>query len=179
MSIHIEPLKQQDAPALFAFECKNREFFERTVPSRGEAYYHYDYFQNSLQALLAEQEQRISCFTLIKNAAGDILGRMNLVDLDHERGSAELGYRVGADAAGKGIASQALKLLLAEYIQPLGVREVQAKTTAENIASQKSAAQKRLCFPRDGRCGILALPLDAVAVDSGLFVFILVIWYYM
>ena len=114
-----------------------------------------------------------------KMRRGDILGRMNLVDSDHERGSAELGYRVGADAAGKGIASQALKLLLTEYIQPLGIREVQAKTTAENIASQKSAAQKRLCFPRDGRCGILALPLDAVAVDSGLFVFILVIWYYM
>lgn len=153
MSIHIEPLKQQDAPALFAFECKNREFFERTVPSRGEAYYHYDYFQNSLQALLAEQEQRISCFTLIKNAAGDILGRMNLVDLDHERGSAELGYRVGADAAGKGVASQALKLLLTEYIQPLGIREVQAKTTAENIASQKVLLKNGFVFRETDAAG--------------------------
>ncbi|WP_025845336.1 GNAT family N-acetyltransferase [Brevibacillus agri] len=136
MSIHIEPLKQQDAPALFAFECKNREFFERTVPSRGEAYYHYDYFQNSLQA-----------------AAGDILGRMNLVDLDHERGSAELGYRVGADAAGKGVASQALKLLLTEYIQPLGIREVQAKTTAENIASQKVLLKNGFVFRETDAAG--------------------------
>ncbi|TGU93446.1 GNAT family N-acetyltransferase, partial [Mesorhizobium sp. M00.F.Ca.ET.186.01.1.1] len=55
MKVLIEALKQEDACALLAFESKNREFFERTVPSRGEAYYQDEHFQESLQALLAEQ----------------------------------------------------------------------------------------------------------------------------
>ncbi|WP_261376055.1 hypothetical protein [Brevibacillus brevis] len=82
MMITIEKLSIQDAASLFQFESRNRAFFEKSVPSRGDAYYQYDHFLRGLQALLDEQAQGISFFGLIKNSQGDILGRMNLVEFD-------------------------------------------------------------------------------------------------
>ncbi|MED1725120.1 GNAT family N-acetyltransferase [Brevibacillus parabrevis] len=155
MKVLIEALKQEDACALLAFESKNREFFERTVPSRGEAYYQDEHFQESLQALLAEQAEGTAFLSLIKSEQGIILGRMNLVDIDQKRASAELGYRVGEEAAGKGVASSALGLLLGEYVQQLGIREVHAKTTADNIASQKVLLKNGFVFQQADAQGFL------------------------
>lgn len=137
MMICIEKLSIQDADSLFQFEWRNRVFFEKSVPSRGDAYYQYDHFLRGLQALLDEQSQGISFFGLIKNNQGDILGRMNLVDIEKAEGIGHLGYRVGEDSAGKGIASQALKLFLEEHVPQLAVKMICAKTTTDNISSQK------------------------------------------
>ncbi|MFI8712066.1 GNAT family N-acetyltransferase [Brevibacillus brevis] len=137
MMITVEKLSIQDAASLFQFEVRNRAFFEKSVPSRGDAYYQYDHFLQGLQALLDEQEQGISFFGLIKNSQGDILGRMNLVDIEKDEGIGNLGYRVGEDTAGKGVASQALKLFLEGHAPHLNVRMICAKTTPDNISSQK------------------------------------------
>ncbi|MGG4444580.1 GNAT family N-acetyltransferase [Brevibacillus fortis] len=137
MMIGIEKLSIHDAEGLFQFESRNRAFFEKSVPSRGDAYYQYDHFSRGLQALLDEQAQGISFFGLIKNSQGDILGRINLVDIEKEEGVGHLGYRVGEDTAGKGVASQALNLFLAEHVPQLAVKIICAKTTTDNISSQK------------------------------------------
>ncbi|MBY0086377.1 GNAT family N-acetyltransferase [Brevibacillus brevis] len=137
MMIAVEKLSIQDAASLFQFEVRNRAFFEKSVPSRGDAYYQYDHFLRGLQALLDEQAQGISFFGLIKNSQGDILGRMNLVDIEKDEGIGHLGYRVGEDTAGKGVASQALKLFLEGHAPHLNVRMICAKTTPDNISSQK------------------------------------------
>ncbi|NRS17856.1 GNAT family N-acetyltransferase [Brevibacillus sp. HB1.4B] len=137
MMISIEKLSIQNAASLFQFEVYNRAFFEKSVPSRGDAYYQYDHFLRGLQALLDEQAQGISFFGLIKNSQGDILGRMNLVDIEKDEGIGHLGYRVGEDTAGKGVASQALKIFLAEHVPQLAVKTICAKTTTDNISSQK------------------------------------------
>ncbi len=104
--ISIEKLSIQDAASLFQFEVYNRAFFEKSVPSRGDAYYQYDHFLRGLQALLDEQAQGISFFGLIKNSQGDILGRMNLVDIEKDEGIGHLGYRVGEDTARSPIGCQ-------------------------------------------------------------------------
>lgn len=135
MTICIEKLSIQDAASLFQFELCNRAFFEKSVPSRGDAYYHYDHFLHSLQALLDEQEQGISYFSLIKTSQGNIVGRMNLVDIVD--GIGHLGYRVGEASVGKGVASRALKLFLEEHVRELGVSTILAKTTTSNVSSQK------------------------------------------
>ncbi|AWX57853.1 N-acetyltransferase [Brevibacillus brevis] len=137
MIITIEKLSIQDAASLFQFEVRNRVFFEKSVPSRGDAYYQYEHFLRGLQALLDEQAQGISFFGLIKNSQGDILGRMNLVDIEKDDRIGHLGYRVGEDTAGKGVASQALKVFLEGHVPHLNVRMICAKTTTDNISSQK------------------------------------------
>ncbi|MDM5155077.1 GNAT family N-acetyltransferase [Bacillus sp. DX1.1] len=136
MEIYIEKLKVQDAEELFAFECSNRVFFEKMVPSRGDDYYTYETFQKILYELLKEQIEGISYFHLIRNHEGTIVGRINLVDIEKDKELGYLGYRVGEEYVGRGIAAKGVKILLDEAVN-YHVTEIHAKTTNNNIASQK------------------------------------------
>ncbi|GEN52693.1 GNAT family N-acetyltransferase [Halobacillus faecis] len=136
MEIVIEPLRYEDAEDLFNFECKNRMFFEKMVPSRGEEYYDFDTFMIKHMKLLDEQKQGLSYFYLIKKTTGEILGRMNFVDVDQSKNLGHLGYRVGQKYAGQGIAKKALGMLM-EHVKENGFTKVLAKTIDHNIASQK------------------------------------------
>ncbi|QDP39271.1 GNAT family N-acetyltransferase [Radiobacillus deserti] len=135
MDITIEKLHDTDAENLYKFELENRIFFEEMVPSRGDDYYNFETFKERNKALLDEQAQGLSYFYLIKNKDGSIVGRMNLVDI--ENGLGHIGYRVGKAYTGKGIANRALKLLLETIRNKQGIKEVSAKTTTNNMASQK------------------------------------------
>lgn len=136
MDISIEKLQKQDAEELFNFETENRAYFEKSVPSRGEKYYDFETFRKKHQELLEEQENGISYFYLIKDKNDSIVGRMNLVDIDRNKDIAHIGYRVGEIHTGKGIANKALKLLLMK-VSKENIKKVHAKTTSNNIASQK------------------------------------------
>lgn len=135
MNISIERLKMEDIEELYLFESKNRTYFEQTVPTRGEDYYHHETFMRKNIALLEEQAREESYFFLIKEGKS-IIGRINLIDIDKQQKKADLGYRIGAEHLGKGIASLALVLLL-QTISWEEINQVNAKTTANNIASQK------------------------------------------
>ncbi|WP_226669870.1 GNAT family N-acetyltransferase [Metabacillus litoralis] len=136
MNISLEKLHLKDAQNLFAFERKNRTFFEELVPTRGDEYYHFDVFQKRHEDLLVEQDKGQSYFYLIKTSKGQICGRINIVDLDKTKKSGYLGYRIGKEYTGRGIASHALMLLL-KVASELGINELRAKTTTNNIGSQK------------------------------------------
>ncbi|WP_416145609.1 GNAT family N-acetyltransferase [Planococcus koreensis] len=134
MEISIHILQEVDAQELFDFEIKNRGFFERMVPGRGDDYYIWESFIKRHQALLDEQVSGLSHFYLIKDTAGKIVGRINLVDIDQTIGTAELGFRVGEAFVGKGIGNKALRLMLST---DLDIKQITAKTTTVNKASQK------------------------------------------
>lgn len=125
-----------DAKQLFQFELANRAFFEKTVPTRGDDYYHFENFQTKLKDLLHEQDQEISYFYLIRNEQNSIVGRINLTDIDTSQKLGYLGYRIGESSIGKGLASKALQLLLNSIAQE-GIQQIKAQTTTHNIASQK------------------------------------------
>jgi ribosomal-protein-alanine N-acetyltransferase len=136
MEIVIEKLHGTDEKALYKFELENRTFFEEMVPTRGDDYYKPEVFKNRHESLLAEQAEGISYFYLIKDENGSILGRINLIDIDESNKIGHLGYRVGQQHTGKGVAKKALQLLVETMIE-LGIKQVKAKTTTNNIASQK------------------------------------------
>lgn len=136
MDISIKKLEETDFEKLFEFELENRVYFEEIVPGRGEDYYHFDIFQKKNKILLDEQSRGLSYFYLITNKEGLILGRMNLVDIDKSQGVGHIGYRVGQSQTGKGVAKEALKLLL-ETLTALNIKWIMAKTTENNVASQK------------------------------------------
>lgn len=140
MNILIEKIKDTDAKSLHKFEIENRIFFEEMVPTRGDDYYKPEVFNLRHESLLNEQVNGISFFYLIKDENDSILGRINLVDIDASDKIGYLGYRVGQNHTGKGIAKIALKLLL-ETIGELDIKEIRAKTTTNNIASQKVLEQ--------------------------------------
>ncbi|MEC2056033.1 GNAT family N-acetyltransferase [Peribacillus psychrosaccharolyticus] len=136
MTILIEGLSKRDAEDLLEFELKNRIFFEEMVHSRGDEYFTPDVFNNILAALLDEQFQGLSQFYLIKDRTKNGLGRINLVDFDEFRKVCHLGYRIGQVYTKKGIASKALAILL-ESLTDTTIEVIKAKTTTNNIASQK------------------------------------------
>lgn len=134
MELFIEKLHVTDAEDLFNFEVENRTFFEEMVPTRGDEYYNPETFKKRLEALLEEQAIGGSCFYLIKDKDSSILGRINLVDIDEFDKIGYLGYRVGQAHTGKGIANKALKILVETVTD---VKQIKAKTTTKNIASQR------------------------------------------
>ncbi|MBP2242304.1 ribosomal-protein-alanine N-acetyltransferase [Cytobacillus eiseniae] len=136
MKVTLEKLQQADAIKLYEFELENRDYFEKMVPGRGEEYYNLKTFKIRNEALLDEQAKGLSYYYLIKNEKGLILGRMNLVDIDKSRQLAYIGYRVGEAYTGKGIANLVLRLLLST-ISEQGIEQILAKTTTNNLASQK------------------------------------------
>ncbi|WP_270180991.1 GNAT family N-acetyltransferase [Alkalihalobacillus sp. CinArs1] len=133
MEIALTKLTERDAEDLFRFEIENRAYFEEMVPTRGEDYYKFDGFLTRHEALLSEQSRGDATFYLVRNQEGHIVGRMN-ISVD-EKMHGDLGYRIGRDYA-KGVAKQALKALM-EEVKGTGVKRIHAKTTSNNIASQK------------------------------------------
>lgn len=136
MNLTLSLLTKNDSKALLFFEKENKEFFEKMVPARPDSYFEFGGFEGVMDELLAEQSQKTSLLYLIKNESGDIVGRMNLVDIDWRRKSGEVGYRVGEQFTGKGAAARGLVLLINEA-EKFGIYEIRAKTTVNNIPSQK------------------------------------------
>ncbi|OEH94537.1 GNAT family N-acetyltransferase [Bacillus solimangrovi] len=135
MNIRIEQLQEQDATTLFEFECNNRDFFERIIASRGNDYYVYENYEQILKELIAEQTRGESYFHLIKDDSNKIIGRVNLVNIDKINRTGEVGYRIGEEYGGRGIATKALSLMLKET-EYYGVDELRAMVTHHNPASQ-------------------------------------------
>lgn len=134
--IYLQLLQPGDGDKLYIFERNNRNYFEKFVPSRGDEFYQKDYFRERLRELLKEQADGKSYFYLIKDADGEILGRINLTDVETSQKVGSLGYRIGESHIGRGIAGKAVELLKREA-GTLKLARIEAKTTSDNIASQK------------------------------------------
>lgn len=133
----IELLRPDHALALLAFERENRSYFAASIPDRGDEF--FTDFDARHAALLAEQAAGICYFHVVVGDDGEVVGRVNLVDV--ENGTAELGYRIAEKAAGRGLAtaavSQVCELARAEY----GLSTLVAETTADNLASRAVLAR--------------------------------------
>jgi ribosomal-protein-alanine N-acetyltransferase len=150
----LERLRAEHADALLAFERENRDYFARSIPDRGDAY--FAEFPSRLRALLAEQDAGLCHFHVVLDEHGDLIGRVNLVDVTD--GSAELGYRIGERAAGRGVATAAVgdvcRLAAAQY----GLSALTAITTLDNLASRAVLARSGFTavadIAIDGRPGV-------------------------
>jgi len=129
----LQRLRADHAPAILDFELANRAYFAASISDRGDEY--YDQFSERHKALLAEQEAGIAAFHVLVAEDGSVLGRFNLIFAGD--GIAELGYRVAENAAGRGMATAAVKELCQRAAQQYGLRTLRAATSRENVASQK------------------------------------------
>ena len=136
MEISIELLSEIDLKDLFNFELANRAYFEEMVPGRGGDYFHYETFLKRNMELLKEQHNNQCYFYLIKNSDKEILGRINIVDIHPSEKVGHIGYRIGVSHIGKGVASKALALIM-KQIEELNISKLLAKTTINNIGSQR------------------------------------------
>ncbi|MFI6371336.1 GNAT family N-acetyltransferase [Streptomyces sp. NPDC050546] len=154
--VTLEPLRADHADALLAFERENRAYFCRTVSDRGDAYFTPAGFAERHRSLLAEQHARVCRFHVVLDEEGNLIGRVNLMDLAD--GSAELGYRIGERAAGRGVATAAVAQVCRLAATDYGLTSLTARTTLDNPASMRVLARNG--FTRleeatvDGRPGV-------------------------
>ncbi|ONI67229.1 GNAT family N-acetyltransferase [Kribbella sp. ALI-6-A] len=157
--VSVERLGAEHADELLRFERENRAYFARVIPDRGDEY--FAEFAERHAALLAMQDAGTDHFHVLVDD-GRIVGRVNLVDI--KDGSAELGYRIAESAAGRGLATWAVREVVST---PYGLRQITARTTVDNVASQKVLA--RVGFTRTGEVELsgkpgysYVLPIDPV-----------------
>ena len=129
----LQQLHACHAPAVLAFELVNRAYFAASVSDRGDEF--FDQFPDRHSALLAEQEAGVCAFYVLVADDGSVLGRFNLYRF--EDGTAELGYRVAQQVAGRGVATATVRELCRLAAARHGLRTLRAATSSQNIASQK------------------------------------------
>ncbi|MGI5426346.1 GNAT family N-acetyltransferase [Streptomyces sp. CA-179760] len=137
--VTLERLRADHADALLAFERENRAYFARTVPDRGDVFFTPAGFAERLRSLLAEQHARVCRFHVVLSEEGNLIGRVNLMDLVD--GSAELGYRIGEQTAGRGVATAAVAQVCRLAATDYGLTSLTARTTLDNPASMTVLAR--------------------------------------
>jgi [ribosomal protein S5]-alanine N-acetyltransferase len=133
----LQPVQAGHASAILAFELTNRDYFAGFISDRGDDF--FDEFAERHEALLANQEAGIGAFYVLVADDGSVMGRFNLTF--GEDGTAELGYRVAQDVAGRGVATATVLELCGFAATRHGLRTLRAATSRENAASQKVLAK--------------------------------------
>lgn len=128
----IERLRPDHGPALLAFEQENRAYFAVSVPDRGDDYFLH--FDQRHRELLEEQAAGLYHFHVLVDDNGEVLGRVNLVDVAD--GSAELGFRIAEKAAGQGMATAAVREVCALARSAYGLTSLRAAATVDNAGSR-------------------------------------------
>jgi [ribosomal protein S5]-alanine N-acetyltransferase len=133
----LEKLRADHAPAVLTFELVNRAYFAASISDRGDEF--FDEFPARHGAMLTEQEAGISAFYVLVADDGVVLGRFNLYDI--EDGTANLGYRVAQQVAGRGVATAGVQELCRIAAARHRLRTLRAATSHDNAASQKVLAK--------------------------------------
>uniref|UniRef100_A0AAU2JRC5 GNAT family N-acetyltransferase n=1 Tax=Streptomyces sp. NBC_00049 TaxID=2903617 RepID=A0AAU2JRC5_9ACTN len=141
----LQLLRFDHAPALLEFERENRAYFAASIPDRGDEY--FTRFDARHRDLLAEQAAGLCFFHLLVDGEGEgegegqgeVLGRVNLVDVAD--GSAELGYRIAERAAGRGLATAAVREVCGLAVTEYGLTGLRAVTTLDNAGSRAVLAR--------------------------------------
>ncbi|MCO8270416.1 GNAT family N-acetyltransferase [Actinoplanes sp. TRM 88003] len=102
----LQRLTEEHGPAVLRFEIENRAYFARSVRDRGDDY--FVHFAERHAALLAESD---CCFHVLIDDDGRVAGRFNLVDV--AEGAAELGFRTAEAVAGRGLAKEGVRRVIA------------------------------------------------------------------
>lgn len=132
----IERLRAEHRDALLAFERENRAYFAASVPDRGDDF--FTHFDERLRARLDEQDAGVCHFHVVVEQ-GDIVGRVNLVDVAD--GAADLGFRVAAKAAGRGVATAAVREIAVMARETYGLTVLRSAAAVANPGSRSVLAR--------------------------------------
>jgi ribosomal-protein-alanine N-acetyltransferase len=133
----LERLRADHAAAVLAFELENRAYFAASISDRGDEF--FDRFTEGFTALLAEQDAGVGAFHVLVADDGAVLGRFNLLFAGD--GTAELGFRVAQQAAGRGVATATVRELCRLAAARYGLHTLRAASARANTASQRVLAK--------------------------------------
>ncbi|MGL5994973.1 MAG: GNAT family N-acetyltransferase [Pseudomonas proteolytica] len=135
MNLTLTPPQWDDVNELLAFELANRDFFESWINARPEAYYSVEGVQRAIEsALLEASEDRAYQYLIREN--GVLVGRINFTQVRRRYyHSASLGYRMGAQFTGRGLARQAVALGLEKAFGEHALKRIEATVRPQNPGS--------------------------------------------
>ena len=111
MTIRLRKLEQADAAALLAFELRNRDWFEQFVEARDADFYTAVGIGAHIQSCLADHKRRVMHPCVVLDANEELIGRANLRSINTLTKTGDLGYRIGREHSGRGVATQAVEQL--------------------------------------------------------------------
>lgn len=122
--LRLEPPTPADAEALLAFELTNRAYFESHINARPAAYYE----PGGMQAAIAQAQREAAADQgfqyLVRDDTGALVGRVNLSCCHPDSWH-----------AGRGVASEAVRLVLAQAFGVHGLLRLEATARPENLGS--------------------------------------------
>ena len=131
--MHLQQLSAEHQDAVLEFETVNREYFAAAITDRGDDF--FAEYPARHAALLQLQAEGTDAFHLLLTDDGTVAGRVNLVCISD--GEAELGYRVGREFAGRGLATEGVRRVCVLAGTVYGLRLLRAETSVDNHGSQK------------------------------------------
>ena len=149
--ISVRPFTRRDIPAIVA-ACADPEISRWTrVP--------WPYTREDAERFLAvaatEAAAGEGVALAVCDAADDrLLGTIGLMEVDRQRGCAELGYWTAAPARGRGAAPRAVVLVRDWALAELGICELEILAHRDNVPSQRVA--ERAGFEDTGRLRAVA-----------------------
>ena len=128
----------EDVPALAELRRANRDFLAPWEPVRGDGCFTPDGQRTIVTRALARYGEGTHLPHVICDESGQVAGRINLNDI--VRGafqSATLGYWLGAEFNGRGLATAAVRNIIRLAFDDLGLHRIEAGTLVHNIRSQR------------------------------------------
>ncbi|SDK53429.1 [SSU ribosomal protein S5P]-alanine acetyltransferase [Glycomyces sambucus] len=135
--ITIRPVRSSDAAAIAALRLANREYLTPWEPARSDEQFTEEGVAGTLATAIADAQAGTGRSHVILDGER-IVGQMMLNSVI--RGafqSCSLGYWVAESEAGRGVATEAVRLAKAVAFGELGLHRVQGETLAHNLGSQK------------------------------------------
>lgn len=135
-TLTLEPPSLAVADELLRFESDNRAFFEARINSRPAVYYSAGGVRAAIEQAQRDAAADTGYQFLVRTGAGELVGRVNLSGVRRKHfHCADLGYRMAEAACGKGHASEAVRLVLAQAFGELGLQRIEATARVANEAS--------------------------------------------
>ena len=131
-------VRLSDAPVLAGLLGRNRDFLAPTSPPRPEGFFTLDGQRAGIEAGLAEHRRGAKLPHVILTGDGQVAGRITLNEI--VRGpfqSCHLGYWVGEEYNGRGLATGALREIIRVAFGELGLHRIEAGTLLDNVRSQR------------------------------------------
>lgn len=136
-NVTLRELSTEDAAELAAMNVRNRADIERVSPPQTEATFTAEGQARRIGEILAQTAQGTRAYWTIR-VGGALAGDISLHAM--QRGAvqtANVGYMVDAAFRGRGVATAALRLVVAKAFGELGLHRLDAGAMPSNIGSQR------------------------------------------
>lgn len=159
----LRPLRESDAPALFAIFADPRVSRYLSRPAWSNMALAHERIARDIEAMEAG---RYACFGVEQASDARLIGECSLFNFQQQSRRAEVGYTLAFDAWGRGYMNEALVSLLGFGFSQLGLNRVEADIDPRNLASARSL--ERLGFVKEGHLRERWIVAGEVS-DSGLY----------